>query len=509
MLGQTRGGLAAHLLSQHTGERVAIHDVAIHDTERADPIRYDELARRSARAAAGLAALGVRRREVVALHLPNGPDFAVASLAALRIGATLAPCPAGAPTEELARAFRLVKPRLVVTGERTRSVAECASDAAGAGPVISTLPERDTDGRSDVAVASADPAVLALTSGTSGPPKAAVLTHGRMIASLRHARCVLPITADDVLLALAPFAHIMGLWGHLFRGLAAGCTVVTMRRFAPGPFLRALEAHRVTQMIIPPSLVDLLAHDENVADHDLSALRVIYVGGAGAHAELERACAARLGCVVAQGYGMTEAGPMIAVNPADRAEVRFGSAGRPLPDIEVRVVNPDSDVALGPGRTGEIWVRSPFLMAGYLDDRAATTAAINNEGWLRTGDLGRVDDDGYLWLMGRTKDLIKCQGHQVSPVELEEILRRHPAVLDAVVVGRPDRRAGEVPVGFVTVRDPVRVETLLSFVAARVSPVKRLRSIQIIEEFPRNDSGKIPRRHLLEQIISDQGDNHR
>lgn len=494
-------GLAQYVLGNGAPEHVAITA-----GDASESLTYRLLGQNSARCAAGLAALGIRRGDVVALHLPNTPVYAVAVLAVLRLGAVVAPCDARATCGELATIAGIIQPSLLITTPETKATAEDAAVAAGGVPVIEALPMRPDSSPIEVTIFPADPAVVAFTSGTSGTPKAAVLSHGGLIGSLRSAHTALPAAADDVFLALAPFAHVMGLWGHLLRGLAAGCTVVAMPRFQPSEFLAVLSTRRITQMIIPPPLVDLLAYSEEAAAHDLSALRVIYVGGSGAGAESERDCAARLGCVVAQGYGMTEAGPMIAVNPTDRDRVRHGSVGVALPCVELRVVDSGTYLPVPQGLVGEIWMRSPFMMSGYLGDSAATATSIDADGWLHTGDLGRLDSDGYLWLSGRIKDLIKCNGYQVWPAQLEEVLRRHRAVVDAVVVGRPDAGAGEVPVGFVIAGETVSVAELQAFVNERVSRPKWLREVHIVADFPRNSAGKVLRRKLDRTMDGESGD---
>ncbi|MEU8973419.1 AMP-binding protein [Streptomyces monashensis] len=484
------GGLAQYVLGAVPHGRTAI--VAADGT---GPLTGRALADRARRGAAGLAALGVGHGDVVALHLPNVPDFAPALCAVLRAGAAAVLCSPLATEEELAGQLALSRAAVVVTAPALRASARAAAVRAGVAAVLDLLPDRRAaeSAAAPVVVRAGDPAVLALSSGTTGLPKCAVLTHGGLVANLRQAAGPLPLGTDDVLLALTPFAHVMGVCGVLLRGLAAGATVVTLDRFTPAAFVGALSRHRVTQTIVPPPLVDLLATSALVDRYDLSALRVVYVGGAGAGAELERACAQRLGCVVAQGYGMTEGGPMITVNPVD-GRARPGSAGLPLPGVRIRIVRDGREVPAG--SSGEVHVAGPGLMAGYLGDPEATRRVLGADGWLRTGDAGHVDGEGYLWITDRLKDLIKCKGHQVSPAEVEAVLTRHPAVAEAAVVGRPDARAGEVPVAFVTLRAPASPEELVRFVAARVSAPKRIHEARIVGALPRGPTGKVLRREL-------------
>jgi acyl-CoA synthetase (AMP-forming)/AMP-acid ligase II len=490
-------GLAEYILATPPLARTAI--VAADGTRS---LTYQDLIDQSSRGAAGLIELGVKREQVVALHLPNVPEFAPALLAVVRVGAVALPCSPLAPQDELAAQLSLTRAAVVITTPALESLARAAAERTNVKHVICSLPTHRGNALDQRRVNTNDPAIIAFSSGTTGTPKGAVLTHGGIVANLRQAAEALPLDTNDVVLALAPFAHVIGLWGLLLRGMAAGATVVTMPRFAPEEFLDVLSRHRVTQTIVPPSIIDFLATSPAVDRHDLSALRVLYVGGAGAAADVERACANRLGCVVAQGYGMTEGGPMIAVNPiADNNRARYGSAGIPLVGVQIRIVDPANGTVLPVGATGEIHVWSPALMAGYLNDPESTALTIDETGWLRTGDLGYLDDEGYLWIVDRLKDLLKYKGHQVAPAEVEAVLRRHSAVSDAAVVGMPDPRAGELPVAFVSLRTPVTPDELIAFVAARVSIPKRIHDVRVVDQIPRSAAGKILRRALRGQLL--------
>jgi acyl-CoA synthetase (AMP-forming)/AMP-acid ligase II len=333
-----------------------------------------------------------------------------------------------------------------------------------------------------------DPDAVALmlsSSGTTGLPKIVQLTHRAAITSICQFATVFPYREGERVLGLAPFFHIMGLSCVLLHALSSGAAVVTMPRFDLEAMLRAIEQHRISQMLVPPPVLAALAHHPLVDSFDLSSLRVVGSGGAPASAELERAAASRLGCLVAQGYGMTEAGPMIASSITDPPQVRHGSVGRVMPGTEVKLVD------------GEVWVRGPHLMSGYLDDPEATAATIDADGWLHTGDLGRFDDDGFLYLGDRIKELIKVKGFQVAPAELEAVLRTHPAVADAAVVGVPDEDAGERPVAFVVARGELDRDDLMAHVARQVAPYKQLREIEEVEALPRSPTGKLLRRMLL------------
>jgi acyl-CoA synthetase (AMP-forming)/AMP-acid ligase II len=405
-------------------------------------LTYAELAERVDRA--------VAREPVVPVRLPNGPGFVVELLGALRAGAAVTPVSPLYTEREAADQLRLAH-AVTQPGET---------------------------------------ALLLSSSGTTGLPKIVQLTHRAVVTNLCQFAMPFPYREGERVLGLAPFFHVMGLSCVLLHALASGATVVTMPRFDLEAMLQTIERHRISQVLIPPPVLAALAHHPLVDAFDLSSLRVVGVGGAPSTAELERAAAERLGCVVGQGYGMTEAGPMIAVTTTDPPQVRHGSVGRLVPGTEARVVD------------GEVWVRGPQLMSGYVDDPVATAATIDADGWLHTGDLGRFDDDGYLYLAGRLKELIKVKGFQVAPAELEALLRAHPAVADAAVVGVPDEAAGERPVAFVVPDGELDRDELLKAIAAQVAPYKRLREIVEVDALPRSPTGKLLRRLLVAEAVA-------
>jgi acyl-CoA synthetase (AMP-forming)/AMP-acid ligase II len=348
-----------------------------------------------------------------------------------------------------------------------------------------------------VAVGPDDLAALPYSSGTTGLPKGVELTHANLATNIRQSLATLTLREDDVVMAVAPFFHAIGFNIILHGSLAAGATAVTMARFDLEGFLRAVQEHRATFTIVVPPVALALAGHPLVDAYDLSSLRLLGVGGAPLGASVEQRCAERLGgCVVGQGFGMTEAAALIACGPLE--EPRRGAVGRMVPDTEARIVDPEGGADLGPGRTGELWIRGPQVMRGYRDRPEATAQTVDADGWLHTGDLCYLDEDGYLYVVDRLKELIKYKGYQVAPAELEHLLLTHPAVADAAVVPRPHPEAGEVPVAHVALRGPATAEELLGYVAERVAPYKRIRDVRITDAVPRSPSGKLLRRVLVE-----------
>jgi acyl-CoA synthetase (AMP-forming)/AMP-acid ligase II len=288
----------------------------------------------------------------------------------------------------------------------------------------------------------------------------------------------------------------MGVTAELAVPLAAGATVVTAPRFEEDAFVAALLRHRVTFLVVPPPVARVLARHPG-ADA-LCSLELVGFGGAPLPASLEEAVVRRLpGAVVGQGWGMTELTGAASV-PRRLAPARSGSVGRLLPCTELRVVDPASGADLPSGETGELLVRGPQVMRGYHDRPDATAELIDGDGWLHTGDLGRVDD-GWVFVVDRLKELIKVNAHGVAPAELEALLLEHPAVADAAVVGQADEKCGEVPVAYVVPRSELDGEELRRWVADRVAPYKRLEDVRVVDALPRTPSGKLLRRSLREK----------
>jgi acyl-CoA synthetase (AMP-forming)/AMP-acid ligase II len=278
-----------------------------------------------------------------------------------------------------------------------------------------------------------------------------------------------------------------------------GGLCVTMPRFDLAEFLRLVQAHRLTHLYVVPPVVLALARHPLVDQFDLSSVVLVNSGAAPLDEALQRACAERLGCLVTQGYGMTETSLACHVTPQDPAKVRSGSVGLTLPNMESKLVDVATGATLPAGERGEICVRGPNVMRGYWNDPEATARTLDAEGWLHTGDVGHADADGYFYVVDRVKELIKYKGMQVAPAELEGLLLSHPAVADAAVIPSPDEEAGEVPKAFIVLRQPVAPTELMDWVAARVAPHKKIRRLAVVDAIPKSASGKILRRVLVEQ----------
>ena len=296
-----------------------------------------------------------------------------------------------------------------------------------------------------------------------------------------------------VFLAFLPMFHIYGFTSSLY-GLTIGGVAVTLPRFEAQPFLKAIQDHRVTHLSLVPPIVQFLAAHPLVDAHDLSSLKNINSGAAPLGIPLQDLASSRLKCDVDQGFGMTESSCAVAVTYPGRR--RLGASGQLLPGTQARVVDVDTQSDAESGGSGEIWFRGPQAFKGYLNNPAMTAETITPDGWVRTGDIGHFDADGYLFITDRLKELIKVKGFQVAPAELEALLLTHPAVADAAVIGRADDRAGEIPVAYLVTRAPVDREAVKQWVAEQVIDCKRLGDVVFCEAIPKSPTGKILRREL-------------
>jgi acyl-CoA synthetase (AMP-forming)/AMP-acid ligase II len=487
---------------------------AIIDGPTGRVLTYAQLASSVRQAAAGLAARGVAQGDVLALCSPNCPEFAVAYFAALAAGTLVTTINPLAPAGDIARQLGHSGTRWLIT---TAALAEAsAGEAAAAAGVRETfafgvaegagmatpfaaltgtgepdrLPTVDPDGN----------ALLLYSSGTTGLPKGVLLSHHNLVASLCQTRAVHWAGPDDVLITALPLYHIFALQVTLGLGLTAGATVITMPRFDLEDFCGLVQNHGVTRAEVVPPIVLGLARHPAVTRYDLSSLRLITSGAAPLGAALAGECARRLGCRVKQGYGMTELGGATHLVP-DAGGGPAESVGPLLPGAQARVIDCATGQDIGPGRPGEMLIRTPGTMRGYLDNAEATTATIDADGWLHTGDVVIADREGWFTIVDRVKELIKYKGHQVAPAILEAILLAHPAVADAAVIGRPDEEAGEIPTAVVVLRQPTADprpigRELTAYVAARVAPHEKIRRVEFATEIPKSSSGKILRRLL-------------
>jgi malonyl-CoA/methylmalonyl-CoA synthetase len=443
-----------------------------------------DLADRTADAAARYAAAGLVPGDRVLMSAGASLDLVVAYVAALRYGLTVVPVNTAYTGPEVAAVAADARPALAVLDDAGRA----GGLRSVTGPDLAGLPAPATDVVLDRA-RPGDVALIVYTSGTTGRPKGAPLTHANLLASAHAVRIAWRWTRDDRLALCLPLFHVHGLGVGLHGTLTAGASAVVLPRFEPAGVGAAIRDHRATMFFGVPTMYHRLAGSSHLAD--LRGLRLAVSGSAPLPADLHAAVAAGSGQRVLERYGMTET-IMLVSNPYD-GERRPGTVGFPLPGVSVRLAPRAGDVT-------EIEVTGPNVIAGYLDRPEATAAAFTPDGWLRTGDLGALDEDGYLRISGRAKELIITGGYNVYPREVEETLRAHPAVADAAVVGTPSDEWGEAVVAFVVPADAVDTgaleQQLVQWCADRLAPYKRPRVWRWTDKVPRNALGKILRHEL-------------
>ncbi|MFI6808995.1 long-chain fatty acid--CoA ligase [Streptomyces luteogriseus] len=465
-----------------------------------DTTTYAELDERSARAAALLRAAGVQPGDRVALMLPNVPEFVVLYYGALRAGAIVVPM--NPLLKERETAYHLTDSGAVLLLEWHRTPGEGAQGAAATGvrtmavePVAFAALLAGHEPLTEVArTADDDVAVLLYTSGTTGKPKGAALTHG----GLRHntdvnAVHVQRMTPEDVVVGCLPLFHIFGQICTMSVAIRSGASLTLVPRFDPQTVLDTIARDRATVFEgVPTMYAALLQHPTGA---DVSTLRMCVSGGASLPVEVLHGFEERFGCAVLEGFGMSETSPVVTFNHPDRPR-KAGSIGTPIKDVEVRLLD-EKGQDVGTDAIGELVVRGPNVMKGYWN-RSEETAAAVPDGWLRTGDMARQDEDGYLYIVDRKKDMIIRGGYNVYPREIEEVLHEHPAVALAAVVGVPDRKLGEEIAAAVVLRPGARAtpEELRQHVKGRVAAYKYPRLVWLADTLPMGPSGKILKREI-------------
>jgi acyl-CoA synthetase (AMP-forming)/AMP-acid ligase II len=494
------------------GQRPALIDAVTGRT-----ISYKALPQRVDRAAAGLAGLGIAKGDVCAIFAANAPEYLIAVLAIARLGAVVTTASPLYTKDDLAKQLADSAARVLLT---SMSLAPTWTQAIK-GTAVEHVVTFDDPGAAAmhgrtatigfdtlaatpglpprVTIEPDDLVALPYSSGTTGLPKGVMLTHRNLVANIMQTDGAGHYLRDeDTTIAFLPFFHIYGLTVIGLMGLWAGATLVVMPKFELEPYLDLVERHRATLLHVVPPVVVALAKHPSVAGRNFSSLRKLFSGAAPLGADVTEQCTRRIGCVLQQGYGLTETSPAALITSADRAKIKLGSIGSPVANTECRVVDPETGRDVAPGDDGEIWVRGPQVMRGYFKRPAETRATIDDEGWLHTGDIGHADEDGHFFIVDRLKELIKYKGMQVAPAELEAVLLSHPAVADAAVVPLKDNDAGEIPRAFVVLKGAATADQLMSYVAERVAPYKKVRRLDFIGAIPKSASGKILRRLLKE-----------
>ena len=498
----------ADVIRRHAAERSEA--VALRHGGR--ELSYGELDERSNRLAQALPASGVGAGTRVAYLDRSSPEVVELLFAASKVGAVLVPLNWRLAPPEMAAVLADAQAPLLIAGQNYGELAEGLLERLSPTPALVVVGEayegwlaahepRDPGGRGD----PGDVIVQMYTSGTTGVPKGVLTTHGNLAVtaqtSLRWA-----FDEHSVSLTPLPMFHIGGI-GWAYCGLWHGATTVLVSEFDPEEVLDILERQRVTNAVLVPTMLQMLTAVPGAAERDYSALRSIAYGAAPITTPVLRASLRTFGCSLFGLYGLTEStGGVVALEPADHdpggpREHLLRSAGRPYPWVEMQIVDPVSGGRLGPHEVGEVWLRAPNVTPGYFNRPAETAAALTPDGWLRTGDGGYVDEEGYLFLTDRVKDMIVSGGENVYPVEVEEALAQHPDVADVAVIGVPDPRWGEAVKALIVPRPGARpaADDLIAFARERLAGYKLPRSVDFVDELPRTPTGKVLKRQLRER----------
>jgi acyl-CoA synthetase (AMP-forming)/AMP-acid ligase II len=477
-------------------------------------LTYRQLVGAIRRVASGLSRRGLRPRDVFAIYSPNLPEYVVAFHAVLLAGGVVTTLNPLYTVDEVVSQLNDCHAKYLLTISKFLENARAAAERSnirevftfdpveGATP-FATLMEGDGT-LPDVNINPAvDLAALLYSSGTTGGAKGVMLTHRNIVANIVQFDGVTGVdtgSSSDRLIGVLPFYHIYGLGAIVTFSLYRGATIVTMPRFDLEQFLALIQKHKITRLhVVPPMLVALAKHPL-VAQYDLSSLVELTSGAAPLSAELAQAVMARLGCSVIQGYGMTETSPTTHYyNRGLASSDKRGSVGPLIPNTEAMVVDTQTGQPVGVNERGEVWIRGPQVMKGYLGNQEATALTIDPDGWLHTGDIGYADEQSFFFIVDRLKELIKYKGYQVAPAELEALLLTHPAVADVAVISSPDEEAGEVPKAFVVRKGEVTADELMAWVALRVPPQKKIRRLEFIDAIPKSAAGKVLRRVLVLQ----------
>ncbi|MYA61587.1 MAG: 4-coumarate--CoA ligase family protein [Dehalococcoidia bacterium] len=481
---------------------------------------YRQVGAHSDRLAAALAGMGVVKGDRVAILAPNCVEFVISFFGILKAGAVVSTVNSGYREREIAHQLNDSGAETLIVHEALKPVADLARDDVRGLKreiVISSdssdsssfwgLLESAPDAPPNVTIDPMnDLAALPYSSGTTGLSKGVMLTHYNLASNVRQFVSrkgeEASLTENDVILTHLPLFHIYGMNVLMNGAIGTGATQVMMGRFDMDEFLGLMSGHGVTVLFTVPPVGLGLTQYPAVRDTDLSALRVGFFGAAPLSEDMQLRIQDALATPIIQGYGMTEASPVTHADFMEPHLIKPGSIGPAMPDTDAKVVDVETgENELTSNEIGELVVRGPQVMKGYYNNEAATAETLTEDGWLHTGDIVRMDEDGYVWVLDRKKELIKYKGFQVPPAELEGVLLEHPGISDAAVIGKEDLESGEIPKAFVVANPDVNLsaDDVMSFVAGKVATFKHVREVEFMDAIPKNPSGKILRRTLIER----------
>ncbi|ESN97366.1 hypothetical protein HELRODRAFT_102106 [Helobdella robusta] len=491
--------------------------IALINGETDERLTFSELERKILKTANILLRLGLKKGDVVTLFSPNSINYPVVVFAATLIGASCSPVNYLYNADELVKLVSQVEPSTVFT---TRQLVATVNQILPQCPYIKRVLLIDSDSdifveqnsQSPIAdvrnvdICTEDVAVLPFSSGTTGVPKAVQLTHSNLVYNLQQALNPdrLDFRNGDRILSVLPYFHIFGYMANMMGCMVTGATQVIMSRFNPEVFLKCLDQYQCSYLTAVPPMVLFMCRHPLAVSTTFPNVRAIVTGAAPTPVSLIEEIRKKLkaGAIVKQAYGLTETSPAVCIglnsNPKD------DSVGPVIPHTELKVLDANDQI-LPRQQNGEICVRGPQIMKGYYKNDADNEQTFTKDGWLRTGDIGSVDEKDFVYLFDRSKELIKVKGFQVAPAELESILLSHPLVADTAVIGVPDDQLGEKPRAYVVLKktDSVKAQELVQFVEGKVAAFKRLTGgVEFVQEIPKSQTGKILRRVLKEKLLS-------
>jgi long-chain acyl-CoA synthetase len=495
----------ATILESHPGESAAL-------ISRGHTFTYADVRRQVASVRGALHELGIGKGDRLALLCGNTVEFVVAYLACLGRGIVCVPLNPTAPAPELQRELAVVGARAVVVSPAAvggwsnvdrAALPHLTHVIATTGELPGALRFQDLLEHAPAPVVELEPehlAVMLFTSGTAGSPKAAMLSHGNLRSNLDQISFVRKMDGTDLVYGVLPLFHIFGLNVVLAYSLLRGSAVVLVERFDPMTAVETIRDRKVTLIPGAPPLWMAFEQMPNLPKDTFASVRTALTGASKMPEHTTRSLYERFNLLVTEGYGLTECSPVVTTTTdADRdtALAKIGSIGRVLPGVEVRVVDENGDDVLR-GDAGEIWVRGPNVFRGYFEDPQATARALTPDGWLRTGDVAVVDDDGFLFLVDRAKDLIIVSGFNVYPAEVEEAILEHPAVAQAAVVGVEHPHTGEAVRAYVVLRagQVLDEDALIDHCRSRLARYKCPTKVLIVPQLPTGSTGKVLRRAL-------------
>jgi long-chain acyl-CoA synthetase len=478
---------------------------------------YKNLQNLAESCAFGLQKIGVKKGDRVAIFTPSSLEFIISWFAAVRLGAAVIPVNIMLKAREsryilenaevntlvvhqsqveMVNSFRTALSflkNLIIVGK------EPPADSLGFADLLSEKPAKEMI----VDRAPDDTATMIYTSGTTGFPKGAMITHANLYSNVRGIIEALHLDEKMVRVSVTPLFHAMGLTVNMLAVTMLGATAIIQAKLDFEEFLKANEKYRATMISGAPALHYMLAYDPRTGNYDLSSWKVAMSGSAPLPVEVLRKFEEKFKIPMIEAYGLTEVTTAATANPFSGVR-KPASVGLPLPDLEVKIYD-DRDGEAPVGEIGEVVIRGPAVMKGYYNNPQATEETLKG-GWLHTGDLGKMDEEGYVYILDRKKDMIICSGYNVYPREIEELLHTHPAVLEAAVIGIPDPKRGESPLAFVILKPGKKAgeEELIQFCRDNLAAYKVIRSVKFMGEFPRNPNRKVLKRELREMVAASE-----